>query len=81
MSQLETLKHQLECKEAELLQVKLELIETKIVELQQHDSDQEQRLRMVETSRTRFETIAWLAFGGGAMSLINILLSFRTRLP
>jgi hypothetical protein len=73
MSQLETLKQQLECKEAELLQIKLELVETKIVELQQHDADKEQRLRMVETSRTRFETLAWLTFGGGAVSLASLI--------
>jgi len=73
MSEIECLKQQLETKEAELLQVKLELIESKIAELQQRDADKELRLRMVETSRTRFETIAWLAFGGGTISLINIL--------
>ena len=47
--------------------------ESKIAELQQHDADKEIRLRLVETARTRFETIAWLAFGGGAVSLINIV--------
>jgi hypothetical protein len=73
MSELDTLKQQLETKEAELLQIKLELIESKIAELQQRDADKELRLRLVEASRTRFETLAWLAFGGGAISLINIL--------
>jgi hypothetical protein len=81
MTEIETLKHELESREAELLQLKLELIESKIAELQRHDADKELRLRMVETSRTRFETISWLAFSGGALSLINIFMSARTRLP
>ncbi|MFH1185738.1 MAG: hypothetical protein V1755_11990 [Chloroflexota bacterium] len=75
MTRLETLKHQLESKEAELLQLKLELIESRIAELQQRDADKEVRLRTVESSRTRLETLAWLAFGGGALSLVNILRS------
>jgi hypothetical protein len=75
MSEIETLRNQLETKEAELLQLKLELIESRIAELQRHAADQEVRLRTVETSRTRLETLAWLAFGGGALSLVNILKS------
>ncbi len=77
MAELNTLRQQLEQKEAELLQVKLQLIETKIGELQQSDADKELRLRAVEASRTRFETLAWLAFGGGAVSLMDILLRLR----
>ncbi len=77
MTELDTLKQQLEAKEAELLTIKLELIESKITELQQNDADKELRLRAVEISRTRFETLAWLACGGGAVSLINILLKLR----
>ncbi len=73
MPEIESLKKLLETREAELLQVKLELIENKIAELQRRDADHELRLRQVETSRTRFETLSWLAFGGGALSLINIL--------
>jgi len=75
MTELDALRQQLETKEAELLQLKLELIESRIAELQRHDADKELRLRIVETSRTRLETLAWLAFGGGAISLINILKS------
>jgi hypothetical protein len=75
MSELEALRNQLETKEAQLLQLKLELIETRILELQQRDADKELRLRTVETARTRLETLAWLAFGGGAISLVNILKS------
>ena len=75
MTELENLRTQLETKEAELLQLKLELIERRINELQQRDADKEVRLRTVETSRTRLETVAWLAFSGGAISLINILKS------
>lgn len=75
MTELETLRTQLETREAELLQLKLELIDRRINELQQRDADKEVRLRTVETSRTRLETVAWLAFGGGAISLINILKS------
>jgi hypothetical protein len=77
MTNLVTLKGQLEAKEAELLKVKLELIESKIAALQQNDADKEQRLRAVEISRTRFEMLAWLAFGGGALSVINILLLLK----
>ncbi len=73
MSEIDALKQQLETKEAELLQVKLELIESKIAELQQRDADKELRLRLVEASRTRFETLAWLAFGGGAVSLASLI--------
>lgn len=77
MTELDSLKEQLEAKEAELLQVKLQLIESKIAELQQNDADKELRLRAVEISRTRFETLAWLACGGGAVSLINIFLRLK----
>jgi hypothetical protein len=77
MAELDTLRHQLEEKEAELLQVKLQLIETKIAELQRSDADKELRLREVEVSRTRFETLAWLACGGGAISLLNIALRLK----
>ncbi len=73
MTELDALRTQLETKEAELLQLKLELIESRITELQQRDADKELRLRIVEASRTRLETLAWLAFGGGAISLVNIL--------
>ncbi len=72
MSELEVLKEQLQAKEAELLTARLELIDTKIAELQRSDADKEIRLRSVESARIRFETISWLAFGGGAISLINI---------
>jgi len=76
MSELKALRRQLRSRETELLQLKLELIESKIAELQQRDADKELRLRTVETARTRLETLAWLAFGGGAISLANILKSF-----
>jgi hypothetical protein len=66
------LKEQLIKKEAELMQVQLALIETKLANLEHNDTDQEMRLRTVEASRVRFETLAWLAFGGGALSLINM---------
>ena len=77
MTELNALKQQLEAREAELLQVKLELIDSKIAELQHNDLDKEQRLRLVEMSRTRFETLVWLACGGGAVSLVNILLRLK----
>jgi hypothetical protein len=77
MTEVNALKRQLEAREAELLQIKLALIESKITELQQNDADKESRLRTVEVSRTRFETLAWLACGGGAISIINILLRLK----
>ena len=73
MTEIRSLRTQLQSKEAELLQLKLELIESRIAELQTRDTDKELRLRTVETARTRLETLAWLAFGGGALSLANIL--------
>ena len=72
MEEIIFLKEQLIKKEAELMQVQLALIETKIANLEHNDTDQEMRLRTVEASRVRFETLAWLAFGGGALSLINV---------
>ena len=77
MTEIDSLRQQLQDKEAELLKVKLELIESRIVELQQSDADKELRLRAVEISRTRFETLAWLACGGGAISMVNILLKLK----
>jgi len=73
VEEINALRDQLRTKEAELLTVKLELIETKITTLQKDNSDMEERLRVVEMSRVRFETLAWLAFGGGALSLINVI--------
>jgi hypothetical protein len=73
MEEINILREQLRTKEAELMQVQLALIETKIASLVDNDADQEMRLRIVETSRIRFETLAWLAFGGGALSLINVI--------
>lgn len=73
MDEINNLREQLKTREAELLQVKLALIETKITNLEHNDADQEMRLRTVENSRIRFETLAWLAFGGGALSLINVI--------
>ena len=77
MTEIDSLRQQLQDKEAELLKVKLELIESRIAELQQSDGDKELRLRAVEISRTRFETLAWLACGGGAISMVNILLKLK----
>ena len=77
MSELESLKRQLSGKESELLKLRLELIESKIAALEKKDDDIEGRVRIVETSRVRFETLAWLAFGGGAISLVNILLRLK----
>ena len=81
MTELENLRQQLESREAELLELKLELIESRIAELQQHDADKEVRLRTVEASRTRLETLAWLAFGGGAVSFINLFMNLKARVP
>jgi hypothetical protein len=74
MEKIINLREQLKTKEAELLQVKLTLIESKIANLEQHNADQENRLRVLETSRVRFETLSWLAFGGGGLSLLNLIL-------
>jgi hypothetical protein len=73
MEEINILREQLRAKEAELMQVQVALIETKIANLVDNDADQEMRLRIVESSRVRFETLAWLAFGGGALSLINVI--------
>jgi hypothetical protein len=73
MEEIDMLRERLRTKEAELMQLHLALIETKIASLEHNDADQEMRLRIVESSRIRFETLAWLAFGGGALSLINVI--------
>ncbi len=73
MEEIHILREQLRTKEGELLQAQLALIETKIANLEQNHADQEMRLRIVESARVRFETLAWLAFGGGALSLINVI--------
>lgn len=73
MSELDELKEALAQKNAELLTVRLQLIDNQICTLRTDSNDHEDRLRIVETSRVRFETLAWLAFGGGALSLINII--------
>jgi len=64
MEEINALREQLRKREAELLTLRLELIDDKITTLQKSQSDMEDRLRAVETSRVRFETLAWLAFGG-----------------
>ena len=56
MEEINVLREQLRTKEAELLTVKLELLETKITTLQKDSGDMEERLRIVETARVRFET-------------------------
>lgn len=73
------LREQLRTKEAELMHVQLALIESRIASLEHGAADQETRLRIVETSCVRFETLAWLAFGGGAASIINIVLAALTK--
>ncbi len=73
MEDTSNLRKQLRKKEAELLQAQLALIETKISRLEQNHADQETRLRTVESARVRFETLTWVAFGGGALSLINVI--------
>lgn len=77
MTTVEELQAQLAAKEAQLLTLTLALVEKRIKELEEKDEDKEARLRAVETSRTRFETVAWLAFGGGLVSLINVLGIFK----
>jgi hypothetical protein len=73
MEEINVLREQLRKREAEMLTLRLELIDNKITTLQKSQSDMEDRMRAVETSRVRFETLAWLAFGGGALSLINVI--------
>ena len=77
MPTVEELQGQLAAKEAQVLTLTLALVEKRIKELEEKDEDKESRLRAVETSRTRFETVAWLAFGGGLVSLINVLGIFK----
>jgi len=77
MPTVEELQEQLAAKEAQVLTLTLALVEKRIKELEAKDEDKETRLRAVETSRTRFETVAWLAFGGGIVSLINVLGIFK----
>ena len=74
---VEELQAQLAAKEAQVLTLTHDLLEKRIRELETRDEDKEDRLRAVETSRTRFETVAWLAFGGGLLSLVNLLGIFK----
>ena len=73
MTTVEELQEELVKKNSELLALKLQLIDNQITTLRTDQCDMEGRLRVVETSRVRFETLAWLAFGGGALSLLNII--------
>lgn len=74
---VEDLQAQLAAREAKVLELTISLLDERISKLEKSDADKEVRLRAVETSRTRFETMAWLAFGGGLLSLVNLLNSFR----
>ncbi|MBI5297958.1 MAG: hypothetical protein HY869_20980 [Chloroflexi bacterium] len=74
---IEELQAQLAAKEQQVLTLTLALMDERIAKLEEKDGDKETRLRAVETSRTRFETLAWLAFGGGIMSLINLLSALK----
>ena len=80
VEEINILREQLRTKEAELMHVQLALIESKITNLEHNDADREARLRIVETSRIRFETLAWLVFGGGALSLINVIAALIGRI-
>jgi len=73
MSEIEELREYLKIKEAQVIELQIKLLDSRIINLETANVDKEGRLRAVETSRTRFETLAWLAFGGGALSLINII--------
>lgn len=70
---IDTLTAELKAKEARILELQLALMEKRIGELEHTGKDHEDRIRTVETSRTRFETMALLAFGGGALSFINLI--------
>jgi hypothetical protein len=74
---IEQLQKTLADKEAIILTLTLQNIDMRIDALEHRDNDKESRLRAVESSRTKFETLAWLAFGGGAVSLINILTNLK----
>jgi hypothetical protein len=73
LTTIEDLQRQLDERTAQLLTVRLELIDTKICELQDNDADKEKRLRTVESSATRFEFLVWLAVAGGIASLISMI--------
>lgn len=73
MDTIEELRTRLREKEEELLNVRLQSIELRIDQIEKRDLDSERRMRLVEASRTRFEVIAWLAFGGGIASVINFI--------
>ena len=79
--ELDDLKSRLSKATGELLDARLQLIESQIKSLEQSALDRELRLRVVEISRVRFETLAYFAFGGGALSILNLILQiFNIRL-
>lgn len=74
---IEQLQKSLAEKEGIILNLTLQNMDMRIESLEHKDSDKEARLRTVESSRTKFETLAWLAFGGGAVSMINIITTYK----
>jgi hypothetical protein len=76
MPTIEELQTEIRARDAKILELTLKNLDLRVLDLENADIDKEKRMRTVEKSSTRFETLAWLAFGGGALSAVNIVMIF-----
>jgi hypothetical protein len=57
-----------------LVKVREELLKVQIETLKQDVIDHEKRLRLLEESATKFNFLVYITMGGGALSLINLVM-------
>jgi len=67
--QIKSLQQELDRKERQILDMRLALIESRLVQLDDHET----RLRTVEQRALETKTIVTLAFGSGLLSLGNLI--------
>ncbi len=67
--QIKSLQQELDRKEQQILEMRLALIETRLAQLDDHET----RLRTVEQRALETRTIVTLAFGSGLLSLGNLI--------
>ncbi len=67
--QIKSLQQELDRKERQILDMRLALIESRLVQLEDHET----RLRAVEQRAIETRTIVTLAFGSGLLSLGNLI--------
>lgn len=59
--------------EQRIQQLQEQLLEVQLRQLQQDITDHETRLRALEETATRLNTLTALVFGGGVLSAINLV--------